>query len=84
MLRGLFAAGAAACGLRAGAGLVAGLGAATAGFGFTDGSSMLMAATMPTAGAREGFNAARCLTGLIDRALPGMLVAYRITSSFKR
>ena len=37
------APGAAACGLRAGAGLVAGAGAVTAGFGFTDGSSMLMA-----------------------------------------
>src|SRR5580700_5154701 len=35
------AAGAPACGLRAGAGLLAG--AATAGFGFTDGSSMVMA-----------------------------------------
>jgi hypothetical protein len=37
------APGAAACGLRAGAGLVPGAGAATAGFGFTDGSSVLMA-----------------------------------------
>src|SRR6202161_1251654 len=37
------APGAVACGLRAGAGLVAG--AATAGFGFTDGSSMVMAAS---------------------------------------
>ena len=40
---GAAVAGAAACGLRAGAGLVPGAGAATAGFGFTDGSSVLMA-----------------------------------------